>query len=453
MSKRFAQACFFTLAYTGFSMLPAQAQDQPEPVQGQDEPRVQQPLPLEELRTFTEIFQRIKAVYVEPVEDSELLENAIRGMLKGLDPHSNYLDPQEFGELQVHTSGEFGGLGIEVSMEEGLIRIVTPIDDTPAQKAGVKSGDLIIKLDSHSVQGMSLNDAVKLMRGKIGTDITLTILREGESKPMEIVVTRDVIQVTSVKKRLLDKQYGYLRISQFQVDTGKDLLKGMKDLKDSADLKGFVLDLRNNPGGVLQAAVEVSDAFLTSGNIVYTEGRNSQSELRYDASKANPANDLPLIVLINGGSASASEIVAGALQDHKRGVIVGTKSFGKGSVQSVLGLTNGRGLKLTTALYYTPNGRSIQAEGIIPDILIEPSRVTKVEGIERIKEADLQGHLSNGNQTKSDKAGSKSGAMRTSEEERFLGQDYQLNEALNLLKGIAIYQQAQQPMQKKAAMK
>lgn len=437
MSKRLARVCALSLLLTGTAVMPLQAQEQP--VQSQ-QPETKQPLPLEELRTFTEIFERIKAAYVEPVDDSVLLENAVRGMMSGLDPHSSYLDPREFRDLQVNTSGEFGGLGIEVGMEDGMIRVVTPIDDTPAQKAGVKAGDLIIRLDNQSVQGMGLNDAVKLMRGKIGTDIILTVIREGESQPLEIVVKRAVIRVASVKKRLLDDEYGYIRISQFQLETGKDLLKAVKDLKDSADLKGFVLDLRNNPGGVLQAAVDVSDAFLTSGQIVSTKGRIQQAELSYSASRSNPSNGLPVIVLINGGSASASEIVAGALQDHKRALIIGTASFGKGSVQTVLPLTNERALKLTTARYYTPSGRSIQAEGIVPDIIVEPSKVTKVEGIEGVKEADLQGHLSNGNKSTE----SNGNHVRTTEEDAILAADYQLNEALNLLKGIAIFQQSLQ---------
>lgn len=407
-------------------------------VRAQEEMQAQQPLPLDELRTFTEIFERIKAVYVEPVEDSELLENAIRGMLTGLDPHSNYLNEEEFGDLRVNTSGEFGGLGIEVSMEDGLIKVVTPIDDTPAQQAGVQAGDLIIKLDDQAVQGMTLNDAVKLMRGKVGTDITLTVIRPNEPQPLEIVITRAIIKVASVKARLLDENYGYLRISQFQVETGPDLLSAMQELKDSADLKGFILDLRNNPGGVLQAAVEVSDAFLDGGEIVFTKGRIKQAELRYSASSSNPSNGLPMVVLINGGSASASEIVAGALQDHQRAILLGTESFGKGSVQTVLPLTNERALKLTTARYYTPSGRSIQAEGIVPDIIVEPSQVTKIEGLEGVKEADLQGHLTNGDEeTRNEDTN-----IRTVEESKLLSQDYQLNEALNLLKGIAIYQGA-----------
>ncbi len=329
-----------------------------------------QPLPLKELRTFTEIFERIKAAYVEPVDDAELLESAIKGMLSGLDPHSNYLDPEAFKDLRVSTSGEFGGLGIEVGMEDGFVRVVAPIDDTPAQRAGVMAGDMIIKLDSKAVKGMGLQDAVKLMRGKVGTDIVLTIIREGEAQPLEIKLTRAVVKITSVKRRVLDDDYGYLRISQFQVNTGPDLINAMTKLNEKNDIKGYVLDLRNNPGGVLQAAVEVSDAFLTDGVVVYTKGRLKQAELSYSATKSDPSAGVPLVVLVNGGSASASEIVAGALQDHKRAVVMGTQSFGKGSVQTVLPLANDRALKLTTARYYTPNGRSIQAEGIVPDMIV-----------------------------------------------------------------------------------
>ena len=418
---------------------PTKAEQNESAAQVEAPPKVQ-PLPLEELRTFTEIFDRVKTAYVEPVDDSELLENAIKGMLSGLDPHSNYLDPRAFKDLRVSTSGEFGGLGIEVGMEDGFVRVVAPIDDTPAQRAGIQAGDIIIKLDTHSVQGMDLNDAVKLMRGKIGTDIVLTVVREGENQPLEVKVTRAIIKVTSVKKRLIDKRYGYLRVSQFQVDSGKDLADAIHSLKDKADLKGFILDLRNNPGGVLQAAVEISDAFLNDGLIVYTKGRLKQAELRYSATSDDPSSGLPLVVLINGGSASASEIVAGALQDQKRAVVMGTRSFGKGSVQTVLPLTNERALKLTTARYFTPSGRSIQAEGIIPDIVVEPSKVTKVAVRQTVKESDLQGHLSNGNQKAAEEA-----KVSNEAESKLLATDYQLNEALNLLKGISIYQQGGVP--------
>ncbi|OMH39439.1 peptidase S41 [Motiliproteus sp. MSK22-1] len=424
---------------TAYTAEPTKAEQSESAVQVPSPPKVQ-PLPLEELRTFTEIFDRVKTAYVEPVDDSELLENAIKGMLSGLDPHSNYLDPRAFKDLRVSTSGEFGGLGIEVGMEDGFVRVVAPIDDTPAQRAGIQAGDVIIKLDTHSVQGMDLNDAVNLMRGKIGTDIVLTVVREGESQPLEITVTRAIIKVTSVKKRLIDEQYGYLRVSQFQVDSGKDLTDAINALKDKTELKGFILDLRNNPGGVLQAAVEISDAFLDDGLIVYTKGRLKQAELRYSATANDPSDGLPVVVLINGGSASASEIVAGALQDQKRAVVMGTRSFGKGSVQTVLPLTNERALKLTTARYFTPSGRSIQAEGIIPDIIVEPSKVTKVAVRQTVKEADLQGHLSNGSQKAAEEA-----KVSNEAESKLLATDYQLNEALNLLKGISIYQRGELP--------
>jgi len=393
------------------------------------------PLPLEELRTFAEVFERIKGAYVEPVEDSVLLENAIKGMLSGLDPHSAYLDPKAFHHLQVSTSGEFGGLGIEVEMEDGLIRVVAPIDDTPAQRAGVHAGDVIIKLDDSPVRGMALSDAVRQMRGKPGTDIVLSIVREGESKPLELTLTRAIIKVTSVKSRLIDGSVGYLRISQFQVHTGPDLNKAIESLKQQASLKGLVLDLRNNPGGVLNAAVDTSDAFLDSGLIVYTQGRVEHSELRYSATANNASGNLPLVVLINAGSASASEIVAGALQDHKRAVIMGTPSFGKGSVQTVLPLTNERALKLTTARYFTPSGRSIQAEGIVPDIRVEQSTLTKLEAHKGVKESDLVGHLNNGSNKPVD--GSKA-QSRSQADSDLLNADYQLNEALNLLKALSI---------------
>ncbi|MEH6824269.1 MAG: S41 family peptidase [Motiliproteus sp.] len=393
------------------------------------------PLPLEELRTFAEVFERIKGAYVEPVEDSVLLENAIKGMLRGLDPHSSYLDPKAFEHLQVSTRGEFGGLGLEVGMENGLIRVVAPIDDTPAQRAGVQPGDLILKLDQTPVRGMDLAAAVRQMRGKPGTDIVLTIMREGEPKPLELTLTRAVIKVTSVKSRMIDGDMGYLRISQFQVHTGVDLNKAIESLKQQASLKGLVLDLRNNPGGVLNAAVDTSDAFLDEGLIVYTKGRQGQSELRYSASADNASGKLPLVVLINSGSASASEIVAGALQDHKRAVIMGTPSFGKGSVQTILPLTNKRALKLTTARYFTPSGRSIQAEGIVPDIRVERSTLTKLESRKRVKEVDLVGHLDNVNDIPV-KAAATGG--RSLEDSDLLGADYQLNEALNLLKALSI---------------
>ncbi len=397
-------------------------------------------LPLEQLRVFAEIFGRIKSNYVEPVEDKVLLENAIRGMVSGLDPHSSYLDTDEFKDLQVGTKGEFGGLGIEVGMEDGFVKVIAPIDDTPAQRAGVLSGDLIVRLDDTPVKGLTLNDAVKLMRGKPGTTISLTIVREGEEKPIKIDVVRDVIKVTSVKSRLLEEHFAYIRISQFQSHTNEDMLKALKKLNDEAedDLKGLILDLRNNPGGVLNGAVSVSDAFLESGLIVYTEGREEDSELRFEAAPDDVMAGAPIVVLVNEGSASASEIVAGALQDHNRAVIMGRQTFGKGSVQTIIPINKRSAVKLTTARYFTPSGRSIQAEGIKPDIELEDVKVSQAEAkhVKPLKEADLSRHLDNGSdKDEEDATQSKSGDK---EEGSLAAKDYQLGEALNLLKGLVI---------------
>jgi len=394
------------------------------------------PLPLEDLRVFTEVFEKIKNDYVETRSDKELIESAIGGMLTGLDPHSAFLNEEAFTELQVGTSGQFGGLGIEISMEDGFVKVVSPIDDTPAQRAGMQAGDLIIRLDDVTVKGMTLSDAVKVMRGEPGSDIVLTVVREGEDKPLKITITRAIIRVTSVKSRTLENGYGYVRITQFQSRTGDNLAEAISKLKDeNKDLKGMVLDLRNNPGGVLNAAVAVSDAFVDKGLIVYTEGRTNDSDNKFHATTGDLIKGAPLIVLINGGSASASEIVAGALQDHQRAVILGTQSFGKGSVQTILPMNNGTAVKITTALYFTPNGRSIQAEGIVPDIKIEPLKVAKADkSLERIKEADLSGHLSNGNGKKN----AKKGNLKDEKEIPLSEKDFQLYEALNLLKGMNI---------------
>ena len=404
-------------------------------------------LPLEDLRTFTEIFAKIKNDYVEPIEDKTLLENAIRGMLAGLDPHSAYLVPDDYKELQAGTSGEFGGLGIEVGMEDGFVKVISPIDDTPADRAGVKAGDLVIRLDDTPVKGMALSDAVKIMRGKPGTDIVLTIVREGEDKPLSIKITRDVIRVTSVKSNMLDPGYGYVRISQFQSRTGDNLREALEKLEEQsgAPLKGLVLDLRNNPGGVLSAAVSVSDAFIKDGIIVYTEGRLDDAKLKFNAKPTDILNGAPMVVLVNGGSASASEIVAGALQDHKRAIIMGRRTFGKGSVQTILPMDNGSALKLTTAKYYTPSGTSIQATGISPDIELENLKITESDPspTTRIKEADLARHLEGdaerdaAAQKKASKAKSASGDAEAPLAKR----DYAVYEALNLLKGLGILQQ------------
>lgn len=396
------------------------------------------PLPLDDLRVFTEVFEKIKNDYVESQSDKDLIESAISGMLTNLDPHSAYLNKEAFTELQVGTTGQFGGLGIEISMEDGFVKVVSPIDDTPAQRAGMKAGDLIIRLDEKSVKGMTLSEAVKIMRGEVGTDIELTVVREGTEKPLKFNITRDIIRVKSVKFRTLDKGYGYVRITQFQSRTGDNLADAISKLKDeNEDLKGIVLDLRNNPGGVLNAAVRVSDAFIDKGLIVYTEGRTEDSDNKFHATSGDLVKGAPIVVLINGGSASASEIVAGALQDHNRAVIMGTRSFGKGSVQTILPMNNGTAVKLTTARYFTPNGRSIQAEGIVPDIKAELLNISNAEkpALERIKEADLSGHLANGN-------GEKKKAVKDKkdkeEKKNLASEDYQLYEALNLLKGMNI---------------
>ncbi len=397
-------------------------------------------LPLNDIQLFTDIYARIKKDYVEEVGDEKLLEGAIRGMLSSLDPHSSYLSQDEFKELQIGTTGEFGGLGIEVGMENGFVRVISPIEDTPADKAGVKAGDVIIKLDETQVKGLTLNEAVKLMRGKRGSKILLTIVREGEAKPLEITVVRDVIRVKSVRSRILEPGYGYIRISSFQSKTTRNVIAALEKLlkKSDQNLAGLILDLRNNPGGVLTGAVGVSDIFLSDGElIVFTKGRVEDAELNYSASTNDSINGAPVVVLINEGSASASEIVAGALQDHNRAVIMGQKSFGKGSVQTILPLKESAALKLTTARYYTPSGKSIQNEGIVPDILVKEIHGGEDEENKRfqfVREADLQGHLEN-NQENGEQEPQKEVKHITiavdSEE------DAVLNEALSILKDLA----------------
>ncbi len=395
-------------------------------------------LPLEQMRTFTDVFTRIKNDYVEEVSDDELLEHAIRGMLHGLDPHSAYLNTEEFNELRIGTTGEFGGLGIEVGMEDGFVKVVSPIDDTPAARAGMQAGDLIIRLDDTPVKGLTLNDAVKLMRGKPGSILSLTVIREGTDGPLNVDIERAIIKVTSVKHRMLDEDFGYLRISNFQTKTTADLLKAIKKMKKENDgLEGMVLDLRNNPGGVLSGAVGVSDAFLNDGMIVYTDGRESDSKLRYDATEGDVLEGAPLVVLVNGGSASASEIVAGAMQDHGRAVVLGSKTFGKGSVQTIQDLPAGGAVKLTTSRYFTPKGRSIQALGIEPDITTKPGSWIRPENdsdFTPLTESSLRGALSN---TTVDEGSSEEETV-AEKEDNLVYDDYQLFEALNLLKGLAI---------------
>ncbi|MEJ2529744.1 MAG: S41 family peptidase [Gammaproteobacteria bacterium] len=419
-----------------FAWLPLDGFTQPQSEQAEKAESV----PVNELRTFAEIFGRIKQDYVEPVDDKKLLEYAIRGMVSGLDPHSSYLDADDYKDLQAGTSGKFGGLGIEVGLENGFVKVISPIDDTPAQRAGVKAGDLIIRLDEKPVKGMGLSEAVKLMRGDPGTSITLTIMRERVEKPLKITIKRDIIKVASVKSRTLEPGYGYVRISNFQSSTADDMNKAVAGIKAKAKgkLNGLILDLRNNPGGVLNGAVDVSDAFITHGKIVYTEGKTAGSKYSFYAKPGDILQGAPLVVLVNEGSASASEIVAGALQDQKRALIMGSRTFGKGSVQSVIPVTKDTAIKLTTARYFTPSGRSIQAEGIKPDIELQPLEFKSTEQSDfgGIKEADLAGHLKNENgkdQAKSDTT------KAVSEEEKTLAmQDYQLYEALNLLKGLVL---------------
>ena len=438
-----------------------------------------EPLPIEELRAFSEVFGRIKNDYVEPVSDKKLITEAINGMLSGLDPHSSYLDADAFKELQVGTHGEFGGLGIEVGMEDGLVKVISPIEDTPAYVAGIKSGDLIIKLDDMQVKGLSLNDAVKRMRGKPGSKITLMVIRKDVPKPLIFTLTREIIKVKSVKPKTIEPGYGYIRITQFQDRTGENLAAALeKMLKENpGGLKGLILDLRNNPGGLLNSAVAVSAAFLPKDAlVVYTEGRTESAKMRLTASPQNyvqnqsdylkdlpPAvKDIPIVMLVNGGSASASEIVAGALQDHKRALVMGTQTFGKGSVQTVLPLGNNTAIKLTTSRYYTPNGRSIQATGIVPDIIVEDPASADQDHTFNMREADLERHLSNGqppgkgeqpdspqNSNPPETAPAKpaapakpgdSSTTKPKFTEFGTKDDYQMNQALNLLKGMNILQ-------------
>ena len=432
----------------------------------------QQPeaLPLSELRQFTEVFGAIKNFYVEPVGDDKLFNGAISGMVSNLDPHSSYLDAEAFKELRVGTQGEFGGLGIEVGTEDGFVKVIAPIEDTPAQKAGVKAGDLIVKIDDKPTKGMSLSDAVGMMRGKPKTEIKLTLLRKNEDKPIVVTIVRDVIRVQSVKAKMLDGGYGYVRITQFQEHTGEYLAKALNKLQAEKPMKGLVLDLRNDPGGLLDAAVAVSAAFLPENvTVVSTNGQLEESKFTYKTSpqfwRRNASNDpigkltqatggalkkVPLVVLVNEGSASASEIVAGALQDHKRATLMGSQTFGKGSVQTVRQLGPDTALKITTARYYTPNGRAIQAKGIVPDVMLDETENGNVFAALRTREADLQKHLSNGKEEEKkdpEREKAREEALKKLEEEskkpvaeRRLPEfgsdkDFQLAQAIKQLKG------------------
>lgn len=453
------------------------AQTEPAPAPAPQEPQQQQPAPNadpekpngEEARTagsqpqkdesysetykqlnlFGEVFERVRAQYVEELTDKEIVEHALNGMLSSLDPHSSYLNEERFNEMKVDTRGEFGGLGIEVTMDSGLVKVVSPIDDTPAFRAGVQAGDYIVKIDNQPVMGMDLGDAVDKMRGKVGSTIDLSIRREGVETPIELTLTRDIIKIRSVRHRV-EGNAGYIRVTTFNQNTDEGVQNAIKDIKKQLGDKliGYVLDLRNNPGGLLDQAIAVSDAFLDKGEIVSTRGRVEEDTERDNATPGDFAEGLPIVVLVNGGSASASEIVAGALQDHKRAIVLGTKSFGKGSVQKVIPLPGNGAMRLTTARYYTPSGRSIQALGIEPDILVEPAKIEQITGA-TISEADLKGALKNPNKPEAaDKTAPPAESKDKKEEkgkpseEAEKPQDYQLMRALDLLTGLSLYKDA-----------
>ncbi len=393
-----------------------------------------------QLNLFGEVFERVRTNYVEEVSDGDLVESAINGMLTSLDPHSSFLNEKSFRDMQVQTKGEFGGLGIEVTMDSGLVKVVSPIDDTPAFRAGIKSGDLIFQLDGEAVMGLTLAEAVDRMRGRVGTDIRLMIRRDGQ-EPFEVTITRAIIRIQSVRSHL-EQDIGYVRITTFNEQAADGLKKAMKEFKAELGdkLKGIVLDLRNNPGGLLDQAVAISDSFLERGEIVSTRGRHEDDDHRYNAHPGDLADGLPMVILINGGSASASEIVAGALQDHRRAVIMGTRSFGKGSVQTIIPMGSLGAIRLTTALYYTPSGISIQAKGIEPGIVVEQARLEVIDGGQRRREEDLRGALENGNAKPTDsKVESPADAPADGAEETSF-EDYQLARALDLLHGIVLYE-------------
>jgi carboxyl-terminal processing protease len=410
-------------------LLLATANADTEPQSPDEQSTQEERLPLRELRLFTQVFEQIRRGYVEEVKDTELLENAIAGLLLELDPHSVYLNQTDYEELQESATGEYGGLGLQVGSERGMIKVIAPIDGSPAAEAGIEAGDFIVEVDGTPVRGMAVQKAIDKLRGEKGTSIKLTLFREGEDGPLDITVVRGTIQISSVRSRIIEPGYGYVRVSQFQVSSGKDFKKELLSLKEKQPaLKGLIIDLRNNPGGLVPASVEIADAVLDGGTVVYTEGRLPSANISFDAKSGDLLQGTPIVVLINGGSASASEIVAGALQDHQRAAIIGTQSFGKGSVQTVIPLGDGRAVKLTTARYFTPNGRSIQAEGIVPDIIVEPAEIRLYKKRKQVREADLEGHL--------EQAESKNKKSENRDEE--ITDDNQLYEALNVLKGFQL---------------
>lgn len=403
-----------------------------------------------QLSLFGGVFETVREKYVDNVTDQQLIEYAIKGMLSNLDPHSEYMTAKDFDDMKVQTKGEFGGLGIEVTMQDGVVKVVSPIDDTPASKAGIQAGDLITHLDRKPIMGMTLAEAVDKMRGKVGSPVELTVRREGSAEPLFINIKRDIIKIQSVKFRMEGKDIGYIRVTTFNQNTYDGLKTAFEKLNKDAGGKivGYVLDLRNNPGGLLDQAIAVSDAFLDQGEIVSTRGRNDEAIKRDNALPGDLANGLPVVILINGGSASASEIVSGALQDHHRAVLMGTRSFGKGSVQTVIPTPGGGAMRLTTARYFTPSGRSIQAKGIEPDIIVEPAKIEKLEDL-RVYESDLKGAISNpdgdskstpsnDNAAKPDDKKSAGKDKKDPTDEDLAKQDYQLARALDLLHGLSL---------------
>jgi carboxyl-terminal processing protease len=431
-----------TLAIIAIISLPACAQDNRT---AGEQPKYDNSETYRQLNLFGDVFERVRAQYVEPVEDKELIENAINGMLTSLDPHSSYLDEDSFEEMQVQTEGKFGGLGIEVTMENGFVKVVSPIDDTPAYRAGVKAGDYITHIDGEQVMGMTLSEAVDKMRGTVGSPIEITVRREGEKEALTFNIVRDIIRIQSVRSRIYDDSIGYIRITTFNQNTYDGLEEAVNEIKDKLGNRtlGYILDLRNNPGGLLEQAVAVSDAFLEKGEIVSTRGRNERDTKRDNATPGDMAEGLPIVVMINGGSASGSEIVAGALQDHRRALLLGTKSFGKGSVQTVIPLMGHGAMRLTTARYYTPSGRSIQAEGIAPDIKVELAKIEQLKD-KRPRESDLRGALDNDNGEEADKENEPGENLPKPEDEMAKKseelKDYQLLRAIDLLRGISLYE-------------
>ncbi|MDX6750864.1 S41 family peptidase [Geminicoccaceae bacterium 1502E] len=386
------------------------------------------------LKLFGDVFERVQAEYVEEIGDQKLIESAINGMLTSLDPHSGYLDPDRYRDMQVQTRGEFGGLGIEVTMENGLVKVVSPIDDTPAHRAGMQAGDLITHIDGEAVTGLTLGEAVERMRGAVDTKIELRVLRKGREEPLEVAINRAIIKISPVRARV-EGDIAYLRLTTFNEQTGSVMQEKLEEIQAElgAGMRGVVLDLRNNPGGLLDQAVAVSDAFLDQGEIVSTRGRRADSIQRYNARPGDIAGKLPMVVLINGGSASASEIVAGALQDHRRAIVMGTQSFGKGSVQTIMPIAGQGAIRLTTARYYTPSGTSIQAKGIVPDIEVHEATVELLDDAPGRREADLRNRLTN---DQAPSAESEAGEEGQTVDAR----DYQLARALDLLRGIALYE-------------